>query len=105
LRVIRWWSRPLENAGVLGHGPVSGLSCGVVERTIDVEIRDGGHAYVKLGDAEVRDSVELSEHDEADRIPTLDSLTLHFDFYGRLTAIEITGAVGSVLPPALIDED
>jgi hypothetical protein len=76
-----------------------------VERKIDVEIRDGGHAYVTLGDAEVRDSVELSEHDEADRIPTLDSLTLHFDFYGRLTAIEITGAVGSVLPPALIDED
>jgi hypothetical protein len=76
-----------------------------VERQIDVEIRDGGHAYLKLGDAEVRDSVELSEHDEADRIPTLDSLTLHFDFYGRLTAIEITGAVGSVLPPALIPDD
>jgi hypothetical protein len=76
-----------------------------VKRQIDVEIRDGGHAYVRLGDSEVRDSVELSEHDEADRIPTLDSLTLHFDFYGRLTAIEITGAVASVLPPALIDED
>jgi hypothetical protein len=76
-----------------------------MQRSIDVEIRDGGHAYVRLGDAEVRDSVELSEHDEADRIPTLDSLTLHFDFYGRLTGIEITGAVGSVLPPALIDEE
>jgi len=53
----------------------------------------------------VRDSVDLSEHDEADRIPTLDSLTLHFDFYGRLTAIEVTGAVTSVLPPALIEDD
>ena len=29
---------------------------------------------------------------------------LHFDFYGRLTAIEVTGAVGSVLPPALIEQ-
>jgi len=76
-----------------------------VERHVDVTLSDGGHAYVRLGDGEVRDSVELSEHDEADRIPTLDSLTLHFDFYGRLTAIEVTGAVGSVLPPALIDTD
>jgi hypothetical protein len=76
-----------------------------VERQITVTQSDGGHAYIKLGDAEVRDSVELSEHDEADRIPTLDSLTLHFDFYGRLTAIEVTGAVTSVLPPALIEDD
>jgi hypothetical protein len=76
-----------------------------VQREITVTTSDGGHAYVKLGDAEVRDSVELSTHEEADRIPTLDSLTLHFDFYGRLTAIEVTGGVGSVLPPALIDED
>jgi hypothetical protein len=63
----------------------------------------GGRAYLRLGDAEVRDSVDLSEHEEADRIPTLDSLVLHFDFYGRLTAIEVTSAAGSVLPPALLD--
>ena len=64
----------------------------------------GGKAYITLGEGEVRDSVDLSEHDEADRIPTLDSLVLHFDFYGRLTAIEITNAVGSVLPPELIEQ-
>ncbi len=71
----------------------------------EIEIRSspGGRAYLTLGDAEVRDSVELSEHEQADRIPALDSLVLHFDFYGRLTAIEVTGAVTSVLPPALVD--
>ena len=63
----------------------------------------GGRAYVTLGDGEPRDRVELSQHEEADRIPTLDSLVLHFDHYGRLTAIEVTGAAGSVLPPALLD--
>jgi hypothetical protein len=71
----------------------------------DIEIisAPGGKAYLKLGDAEARDSVDLSEHEEADRIPALDSLVLHFDFYGRLTAIEVTGSVTSVLPPALVD--
>jgi hypothetical protein len=63
-----------------------------------------GHAYLRFGDGEVRDSVELSEHDEADRIPALDSLVLHFDFYGRLTAIEVTGSAASVLPPALLED-
>jgi hypothetical protein len=63
-----------------------------------------GTAYLKLSDAEVRDSVVLADHPEADRIPTLDSLVLHFDFYGRLTAIEVTGAAPSVLPPGLIDD-
>jgi hypothetical protein len=29
---------------------------------------------------------------------------LHFDFYGRLTAIEVTGAATSALPPGLIDQ-
>lgn len=70
---------------------------------IQVTSTPDGSAYVTLGDAEVRDSVELSTHEEADRIPTLDSLVLHFDFYGRLTAIEVTGAAASVLPPALLD--
>ena len=58
---------------------------------------------IRLGDGEVRDSVSLGEHDDADRIPTLDALVLHFDFYGRLTAIEVTGSATSVLPPGLID--
>ena len=71
---------------------------------ISVATTPDGHAYIRLGDGEVRDSVSLGEHDEADRIPTLDSLVLHFDFYGRLTAIEVTGSVSSVLPPGLIDD-
>lgn len=70
---------------------------------ISVQTTADGGAYVRLGQGEVRDSVSLGEHDEADRIPSLDSLVLHFDFYGRLTAIEVTGAVESVLPPGLID--
>jgi hypothetical protein len=75
-----------------------------MKREIDITQSAGGKAYVTLGQGEVRDSVDLSEHDEADRIPTLDSLVLHFDFYGRLTAIEISDAVGSVLPPELIEQ-
>jgi hypothetical protein len=70
---------------------------------ISVATTPDGHAYITLGDGEVRDSVSLGEHDQADRIPTLDSLVLHFDFYGRLTAIEVTGSVTSVLPPGLLD--
>jgi hypothetical protein len=70
---------------------------------ISLTTSPGGRAYLRLGDGEPRDSVDLSEHEEADRIPTLDSLVLHFDFYGRLTAIEVTSAAGSVLPPALLD--
>jgi hypothetical protein len=70
---------------------------------IAITTSPGGRAYVTLGEGAPRDSVELSEHEEADRIPTLDSLVLHFDHYGRLTAIEVTGAAGSVLPPALLD--
>lgn len=70
---------------------------------IAITTSPGGRAYVTLGAGEVRDSVELSAHEEADRIPALDSLVLHFDFYGRLTAIEVTDAVASVLPPNLVD--
>jgi hypothetical protein len=71
---------------------------------IPITLSPDGNAYLTLGDGEVRDSVELSEHDEADRIPALDSLVLHFDFYGRLTAIEVTGSASAVLPPRLVDE-
>jgi hypothetical protein len=70
---------------------------------ISVTTTPDGHAYIRLGDGEVRDSVVLGEHDEADRIPALDSLVLHFDFYGRLTAIEVAGAASAVLPPGLIE--
>jgi hypothetical protein len=71
---------------------------------ISVQTRPDGGVYLRLGDGEVRDSVALGEHDQAHQIPSLELLVLHFDFYGRLTAIEVTGAAGSVLPPALIDE-
>jgi hypothetical protein len=71
---------------------------------ISVQTMPDGRVYLTLGDGEVRDSVALSEHDQAHQIPSLESLVLHFDFYGRLTAIEVTGAAGSVLPPGLIDD-
>jgi hypothetical protein len=71
---------------------------------ISVATTGPGTAYLTLGEGEARDSVELSTHEEADRIPALDSLVLHFDFYGRLTAIEVTGAAGSVLPPRLLEQ-
>jgi hypothetical protein len=71
---------------------------------ISVETTPDGHAYLTLGEGEVRDSVALGEHDDADRIPTLGSLVLHFDFLGRLTAIEVTDSASSVLPPWLIDD-
>jgi hypothetical protein len=29
---------------------------------------------------------------------------LHFDHFGRLSAIEVTGGADSVLPPALLDD-
>jgi hypothetical protein len=70
---------------------------------INVTADGDGHAYLTLGEGEVRDSVELSAHEEADRIPALDSLVLHFDHYGRLTAIEVTDSAPSVLPPKLLD--
>jgi hypothetical protein len=31
-------------------------------------------------------------------------LVLHFDHYGRLTAVEVQGTPGAVLPPPLLDE-
>lgn len=95
-------SQPSERDRFLDSRRGSSYSARVPE--ISVATTPDGHAYIRLGDGEVRDSVFLGEHDEADRIPTLDSLVLHFDFYGRLTAIEVTGSVTSVLPPGLIDD-
>ena len=63
-----------------------------------------GGAHVDLGsDGEIRDSVALDELEAAESIPALSSIVLHFDFYGRLARIEVTGSADSVLPPALIE--
>jgi hypothetical protein len=75
-----------------------------------IEIRatvdEGGRALLDLageGGGEIRDSVALDELEEADRVPALGSIVLHFDFYGRLAHVEVTDSAGSVLPPALLD--
>jgi hypothetical protein len=61
---------------------------------------DGG-AIVHLSDGEIRDSVALDELEAADRIAALESLVLHFDFYGRLIAVEATSSADSAFPPNL----
>ena len=63
-----------------------------------------GGASLDLGsDGEIRESVALDELEAADGIPALSSIVLHFDFYGRLARIEVTGSADSVLPPALME--
>jgi hypothetical protein len=69
---------------------------------IKVTVQDDGRAIVDLaGEAggEIRDSVALDEL--AEDVPALESIVLHFDFYGRLARIEIAD---SALPPALFDD-
>ena len=73
-----------------------------IRTTVDAD----GRAYIDLAagvGGEIRDSVALDEIEEADRVPALGSLILHFDFYGRLAAIEVADSAASVLPPALLD--
>jgi hypothetical protein len=73
---------------------------------ITVTLEESGRAYLDLAagsGGEIRDSVALDELEDADRIPALGSLVLHFDFYGRLAGIELTDAAASALPPALLD--
>src|SRR5262249_42966322 len=73
---------------------------------ITVTLEDSGEAYVALvvGDLpEVRDSVALDSHEDADSIPALEGLVLDFDFYGRLVGLRITGSVESVLAPSLVE--
>lgn len=71
---------------------------------IRTTLEDSGRAYIDLAaGGEVRDSVALDELEEAERVPALGSLVLHFDFYGRLAGIEVTDSAASVLPPALLD--
>jgi hypothetical protein len=71
---------------------------------ISVTVEDSGRAYIALADGEVRDSVGLDELEDADRIVALESMVLHFDFYGRLIGIEVTSSSGSALPPGLLDQ-
>jgi hypothetical protein len=73
---------------------------------IRTTVDSSGSAYIDLAaesGGEIRDSVALDALEEADRVPALSSLVLHFDFYGRLAGIEVTDAAASVLPPVLID--
>jgi hypothetical protein len=70
---------------------------------IRATVDESGSAYITLGaEGEIRDSVAMAEHDAVEQVPALESIVLHFDFYGRLAAIEITDSVASVLPPALL---
>jgi hypothetical protein len=71
---------------------------------ISVTVEDSGRAYVKLAEGEVRDSVQLDELEDAGRIVALESMILHFDFYGRLIAIEVTSGGHGALPPGLLDQ-
>lgn len=73
---------------------------------IAVTLDDDGSAYVRLtvGEAPlVRESVPLDALEAADRLPTLDALTLDFDHYGRLVGIQVAGSPDSALAPALLD--
>jgi hypothetical protein len=73
---------------------------------INVTLDESGRAYIDLAagsGGEIRESVALDELEDADRIPALGSLVLHFDFYGRLAGIEVMDAASSALPPALLD--
>lgn len=71
---------------------------------IRMTVEESGRAYIDLGaDGAVRDSVALGDHDAVAQVPALESIVLHFDFYGRLAGIEVTDSAASVLPPALLD--
>jgi hypothetical protein len=73
---------------------------------IAMTVDDAGRAYIDLAagsGGEIRNSVALDELEDAERIPALAALVLHFDFYGRLAGIEVTDAAASALPPALLD--
>ena len=71
---------------------------------ISVKVEDSGRAYIALSEGEVRDSVQLDELEDAGRIVALESMVLHFDFYGRLIGIEVTSGAHGALPPGLLDQ-
>ncbi|MEA2282019.1 MAG: hypothetical protein QOK21_2626 [Solirubrobacteraceae bacterium] len=69
-------------------------------------MEESGRAWIDLAEdpGEIREVVELSELAAVDRVPALDALVLHFDYYGRLARIEVSDSAASVLPPELLDE-
>jgi hypothetical protein len=72
---------------------------------IHMTLDEAGRAYIDLAagsGGEIRHSVALDDLAD-DRVPALDSIVLHFDFYGRLAGIEVIASAASVLPPALLD--
>jgi hypothetical protein len=72
---------------------------------IRVTAQASGEAYVSLvvgAPPEVRDSVALDAHEEADTIPALDAIVLDFDHYGRLVGLRVTGSADSTLAPSLL---
>lgn len=71
---------------------------------IRVTVTDDGAGYVRLAPTgEVRTSVALESHPESGTVPTLQSIVLDFDHYGRLIGIDVIDSVASVLPPALLE--
>ena len=70
---------------------------------IALTVNEDGSALLDLsGGGEIRESISLE--DVPDGPPALESLVLHFDFYGRLARIEVTDSAASVLPPGLLDQ-
>jgi hypothetical protein len=72
---------------------------------ISITLDEDGRAYIDLAGSaggEIRYSVALDDLAD-DRVPTLGSIVLQFDYYGRLAGIEVIGSADSVLPPALLD--
>ena len=66
-------------------------------------VNEAGRALLDFsGGGEIRESVSLEG--VADGPPALESIVLHFDFYGRLARIEVTDSATSVLPPGLLDQ-
>ena len=70
---------------------------------IALTVNEDGSALLDFsGGGEIRESVSLE--DVPDGPPALESIVLHFDFYGRLARIEVTDSAASVLPPGLLDQ-
>ena len=70
---------------------------------IALTVNEDGSALLDFsGGGEIRESISLE--DVPDGPPALESLVLHFDFYGRLIAVEVTSSASSALPPGLLDQ-
>lgn len=70
---------------------------------IGLTVNEDGSALLDFsGGGEIRESIALD--DVADGPPALESIVLHFDFYGRIARIEVTDSAASILPPALLDQ-